>query len=119
MTERSGQILLLLASSLLFLGCFKRGVTPIQTHFNKGVYQYARGDHEAAIGEFRMALEEDAGDRQARFNLAEALESRASALEREAQAALKLHFGRSFSGLGPGAADRVGLADVGRGNADF
>ncbi len=67
-------------------GCFKRGVTPIRAHFNQGVYHYSHGDYQMAIGEYRLALEEDAGDHRARFNLAEALESQATRLEREGQA---------------------------------
>lgn len=84
-TPSRAALLVAVGWSLLVSGCFKRGVTPIQTHFNKGVYQYSRGDYEAAVGEFRMALEEDAGDRRARFNLAEALEARAPRLERQDQ----------------------------------
>ncbi len=67
-------------------GCLKRGVTPIRTHFNQGVYHYAHGDYEIAISEYRLALEEDAGDHRAHFNLAEALESRATRLETDGQA---------------------------------
>lgn len=62
---------------LVLDGCFKRCVTPIRTHFNKGVYEYSAGDYDAAISEFRLAIEEDPGDRRARFNLAEALEAKA------------------------------------------
>ena len=74
----------LLTGVLIFAAtaCFKRGVTPIRTHFNKGVYLYSDGDYEAAITEYRLAVEEDVGDHQALFNLAEALESRATRLER-------------------------------------
>ncbi len=75
-------VALLLATT----GCFKRGVTPIRTHFNQGVYHYAQGDYQTAIGEYRLALEENAGDHRARFNLAEALESRATRLERDGDA---------------------------------
>ncbi len=66
-------------------GCFKRGVTPIRTHFNQGVYHYSNGDYQAAITEYRLAIEEDAADHRAQFNLAEALESRATRLERDGQ----------------------------------
>jgi tetratricopeptide (TPR) repeat protein len=72
---------------LVLCGCFHRGVTPIHTHFNKGVYHYARGDVSRAIGEYRMAVEEDPGDWQARFNLAEALEAAAQQRERGGAAA--------------------------------
>lgn len=65
--------------------CVHRGVTPIRTHFNKGVYHYSQGDFEAAISAYRLALEDDAGDHRARFNLAEALESLADRLERTAE----------------------------------
>ncbi len=68
---------------LTVTGCFKRGVTPIRTHFNQGVYHYSHGDYDAAIGEYRLAMEENAGDHRARFNLAEALESRATRIERD------------------------------------
>ncbi len=71
---------------LVATGCLKRGVTPIRTHFNQGVYHYAHGDYEIAISEYRLALEEDAGDHRAHFNLAEALESRATRLAREGRA---------------------------------
>ncbi len=74
--------LALLLLSTLTAACFKRGVTPIRTHFNKGVYHYSKGDFDSAASEFRMALEENAADRRARFNLAEALEARATRLER-------------------------------------
>ena len=67
---------------LVTSGCFKRGVTPITTHFNQGVYYYSKGDYEAAISEYRLALEEDVDDHRAQFNLAEALESQATRAER-------------------------------------
>ncbi len=63
-------------------GCIKRGVTPISTHFNQGVYYYSKGDFDAAISEYRLALEEDVDDHRAQFNLAEALESKATRAER-------------------------------------
>ncbi len=66
--------------------CLKRGVTPIRTHFNRGVYHYSHGDYQTAISEYRLAIEEDAGDHRALFNLAEALESRATRLERDGRA---------------------------------
>ncbi len=78
---------LVVALLLATTACLKRGVTPIRTHFNQGVYYYAQGDYQTAIGEYRQALEEDAGDHRARFNLAEALESRATRLERDGDAA--------------------------------
>ena len=70
-------------AALLVSACVQRGVTPIRTHFNQGVYHYAQGDYESAIGEYRLAVEEDAGDHRARFNLAEALEARATRIERD------------------------------------
>ncbi len=72
-----------IAVLLATAGCLKRGVTPIRTHFNQGVYHYSHGDYRAAISEYRLAVEEDAGDHRARFNLAEALESRATRVERD------------------------------------
>ncbi len=74
---------LLLVLGLLCAGCFHRGVTPIRTHFNKGVYHYAEGALDAAISEYRLALDEDTRDHRARFNLAEALETKALALDGE------------------------------------
>ena len=47
---------------LLLAACGHRGVTPIRSHFNKGVYHYSKGHHDAAVSEYRLALEEDAGD---------------------------------------------------------
>ncbi len=64
-------------------GCLKRGVTPIRTHFNRGVYHYSHGDYQTAISEYRLAVEEHAGDHRALFNLAEALESMATSFERD------------------------------------
>ncbi len=76
---------LLALFSVATAACLKRGVTPIRTHFNQGVYHYSHGDYEAAISEYRLAIEEDAGDHRALFNLAEALESRATHLDRRGQ----------------------------------
>ncbi len=53
------------------------GVSPVRTSFNKGVYHYSRGNLDEAIAEYRLALEENEGDRHARFNLAVALEAKA------------------------------------------
>ncbi len=77
-----GRAGLVLIALLVLSGCFHRGVTPIQTHFNQGVYHYSRGDYPKAIGSYRMAVEEDPADWRARFNLAEALESAAQRRER-------------------------------------
>ncbi|HEX6810562.1 MAG TPA: tetratricopeptide repeat protein [Planctomycetota bacterium] len=49
-----------------------RGVTPIHTPFNRGVYHHSRGELAAAIAAYRDALAEDPGDVRARFNLAAA-----------------------------------------------
>ena len=65
--------------------CFHRGVTPIRTHFNKGVYHYSEGDFDAAISEYRLALADNSADHRARFNLAEALEAQADRLEKSDQ----------------------------------
>ena len=68
---------------LTLIGCRggAGGVTPIRTAFNKGVYQHSQGNHEAAIAEYREALEEDETDHRARFNLAMALETLADGRE--------------------------------------
>ena len=71
--------------ALLTTACFKRGVTPIRTQFNQGVYHYSTGDYQAAISAYRLAVEEHAGDHRARFNLAEALEAQATQLELDDQ----------------------------------
>lgn len=57
------------------------GITPIRTAFNRGVYHQSRGDLDAALAEYRLALEEDARDHRARFNLAVTLESMADAAD--------------------------------------
>ena len=57
------------------------GVTPIRTPFNKGVYHYSASRWDAAIAEFRLAVDEDEDDYRARFNLAMALEAKARAME--------------------------------------
>ena len=72
---------ILCLAALFATACGHRGVTPIRSHFNQGVYHYSKGAYDAAISEYRLALEEDAGDWRARFNLAEALEARATRLE--------------------------------------
>ncbi|MEM7586123.1 MAG: hypothetical protein AAF560_22220, partial [Acidobacteriota bacterium] len=77
----------LVALLLLVSGCLHRGVTPIRTHFNKGVYHYSEGAIDDAISEYRLALEEEPADHRARFNLAEALEVRAQQLAAEGEAA--------------------------------
>ncbi len=66
---------------VLVVACGHRGITPIRTHFNKGVYLYSQGNYDGAVGEYRMALDEDPGDHRARFNLAETLEVKATLLE--------------------------------------
>ena len=55
----------------------KRGITPIQTSFNKGVYHYSGGSYDEAIAEFKEALDENPQDYRSRFNLAVALEAKA------------------------------------------
>jgi tetratricopeptide (TPR) repeat protein len=65
----------------LAVGCAS-GVTPIRTHFNKGVYHHSHGDYEDAISEYHLALEEAPGDLRARFNLATSQEALADRLER-------------------------------------
>src|SRR5688572_11037701 len=69
-------------SAIVLPGCGfgGNGVTPIRTPFNKGVYHYSRGRFDEAIAEFRLALDEDASDHRARFNLAAALEAKARGL---------------------------------------
>ncbi len=64
-------------TALALPGCGGGGITPIRTHFNKGVYLYSNGDVEQAIREYRLALDESPDDYRARFNLAIALETQA------------------------------------------
>jgi lipopolysaccharide biosynthesis regulator YciM len=56
-----------------------RGITPIRTPFDHGVYFHERGDLDAAIAWYRAALLEDERDVRARFNLASALDEAARA----------------------------------------
>lgn len=64
---------------LVVAGCLGGGgITPIRTAFDRGVYLQANGDLEAAIGEYREALEERPRDWRARFNLATAYEAMAA-----------------------------------------
>ncbi len=57
-------------TALSLAACFGGGgITPIQTAFNRGVYQESVGDYDAAIAEYREALEENPDDHRARFNL--------------------------------------------------
>lgn len=84
---RRGVWLLALAATACLGG---GGITPIHTPFDRGVHLQAQGDLEAAIGEYREALEEDPDDWRARFNLAtayDALAARRSAAGEEAAAA--------------------------------
>ena len=73
---------------LVLLGCGfgGGGVTPIRTPFNKGVYHYAAGRWDAAIAEFRLALEDDGEDFRSQFNLAMALEAKAGEAMRSGEA---------------------------------
>ncbi|NJL26640.1 MAG: hypothetical protein HC897_01570, partial [Thermoanaerobaculia bacterium] len=75
-----------LLATLLLCACVHRGVTPIRSHFNKAVYLYSRGELEAAISEYRLALDEEPDDYRASFNLAEAQEALADRLERGSNA---------------------------------
>ncbi len=68
-----------LAAGLLF-GC-GGGVSPIRTAFNRGVYHFSHGRYDQAIHEYRSALRTDPEDKQARFNLALALEAKARQTE--------------------------------------
>lgn len=56
-----------------------RGITPIFTPFDKGVYFHEHGDLGAAVAQYRAALLEDERDVRARFNLASALDEQARA----------------------------------------
>jgi tetratricopeptide (TPR) repeat protein len=70
------------ALALAVCGCLGgNGYTPIRTFFNRGVYQYSRGNYESAIAEYRDSLSEDPTDHRSRFNLALSLEARAAELD--------------------------------------
>jgi len=81
---------LLVCSAWLF-GCVRsQGITPVQTAFNRGVYQYSQGNYDQAISEYRLAVEENSDDYRAWFNLGVALEANAEVqrkLNRKDQAA--------------------------------
>ena len=62
------------------------GITPVRTPFNKGVHHQSRGELDAAITFYREAIEENALDHRARFNLGTALEARARAVPATEQA---------------------------------
>ena len=71
-------VLSLIAMACLILtGCFsgQRGVTPIQTSYNRGIAFYTARDYERAIYEFRQSLRNDPNDVRARFNLALSLDT--------------------------------------------
>jgi tetratricopeptide (TPR) repeat protein len=76
--------MLLLALAAL-AGCGQKGITPIQTAFNKGVYHYGKGNYDDAIAEYRDALEANPRDHRARFNLAVTLETKADRADRRGQ----------------------------------
>ena len=78
----------LLCQCLAACGLGGGGVTPIRTPFNKGVYHYSAGRWDAAVAEFRLAMEEDEDDYRSRFNLAMALEAKARAVTRSAVASV-------------------------------
>ncbi len=75
-------LLVLLAGPI---GC-QRGITPIRTAYNKGVYHFSKRNYEEAIAEYRDALGANPRDHRAHFNLAVALEARAEELERAGEA---------------------------------
>ena len=81
-------LLVLLAGAA---GC-QRGITPIRTSYNKGVYHFSKRNYEEAIAEYRDAREANPRDHRAHFNLAVSLEARADELERagETQRAAEL-----------------------------
>lgn len=54
-----------------------KGITPVRTAFNRGVYLQSSGDDDGAITEYRQALRENPDDYRARFNLAVTLEHKA------------------------------------------
>lgn len=76
--------LLLLALTAL-AGCGQKGITPIHTAFNKGVYHYGKANYDEAIAEYREALETNHDDHRARFNLAVTLETKADRAHRRGQ----------------------------------
>ncbi len=73
----SAVLLVLLAGPI---GC-QRGITPIRTAYNKGVYHFSKRNYEEAIAEYHDALGANPRDHRAHFNLAVALEARAEQLE--------------------------------------
>ena len=71
---RPSTLALVLAPVLAACGLGGGGITPVRTAFNKGVYHYSRGEYEQAVSWYRTAVEEEADDHRARFNLGLTLE---------------------------------------------
>lgn len=69
---RANSVAACLAVCVALAGCLGggKGLTPVRTPFNKGVYLQGVGDLEGARAEYLEALEEDPRDHRARFNLA-------------------------------------------------
>jgi tetratricopeptide (TPR) repeat protein len=87
MQARSERAAIVLVACAMLAACFGGGgITPIETSFNKGVYQLSKDNYAEAEREFRDALAENPEDYRARFNLALTLELRAGQAERQGQA---------------------------------
>jgi tetratricopeptide (TPR) repeat protein len=77
-------VFLLLAACVALKGCGSGGITPIQTAFNKGAYQYSVGNYEEAASEYREAIADDENDLKSWFNLGLTYEALAEQAEEAA-----------------------------------
>ena len=70
-------VALLLLTALAGACETNRGITPVRTAFNRGAYHFSHRRYDAAIHEYRRAIETNPDDMRARFNLGVALETKA------------------------------------------